>query len=207
MEQYPMPFSRPLSALNGIVTKSGASQLQPTMKQPMSRISSMRRDWNDKPQPSQNPQSKVNRCQDTDPFPGGKSTAPEPKLKPRVPVKASTVSCTFSDKPPPSTAQWQIPSLSMLLTRLLAWEDLGLPSILGKSRPCDSSNANFYFYCSPDVFYEIPFGATCIGIHASLPSLTISRSFRSLSRHLLQHPANITCSDDRRAVRSASRSN
>jgi len=114
MEQYPMPFSRPLSALNGIATKSGASQLQPTMKQPMSRISSMRRDWNDKPQPSQNPQSKVNCCQDTDPFPGGKSTALEPKPKPGVPVKASTVSCTFSDKTLLSTAQWQIPGFSRL---------------------------------------------------------------------------------------------
>jgi hypothetical protein len=131
VEQYPMPSSIPLNALNGTATQSGASQPQPPMKQPMSRISSMRRDWNNDSKPSQDPQSKVNLSQDMDPFPWSRSPSPGPKPKARVPVKAPTVSCTLSDKPPPSTVQWQMHGLSGLL--LKAWEILGLPSISGMS--------------------------------------------------------------------------
>ena len=105
VEQYPMPSSRPLNVLNGVAAKYDASQPQPPTKQPMSRISSMRRDWDDDLQPSQNPQSKVNLSQDTNPVPWSTSPSPELKPKARVPVKAPTVSCTFLDELPPYTTQ------------------------------------------------------------------------------------------------------
>ena len=120
VKQYPMPSSKPLNALNGVAAKYGASQPQPPTKQPMSRISSMRRDWNDDLQPFQNPQSKTNLSQDTDPFPWSKSSSPGPKPKARVPVKAPTVSCTFLDEPPLSIARWKYMASQGLWLRLLA---------------------------------------------------------------------------------------
>ena len=106
VEQYPMSSSRPLNTLNGVAAKSGASQPQRPTKQPMSRISSLGRDWSDDLQPSQNSQSKVKLSQDTDPFPCSKLPSPERKPTARVPLKASTVSCTFSGRSPLSIAQW-----------------------------------------------------------------------------------------------------
>src|SRR5258706_5585020 len=142
-----MPSSRPLNALNGVAAKYGASQPRPPTKQPMSRISSMRRDWNDDLQPSQNPQNKVNLSQDTDPFPWSKSPSPGPKPKTRVPVKAPTVSCTFSDEPPPSTTQCQYMPSQGLWLRLLEAGILGASaSLLFGKNP---SMRQFMFQCEP----------------------------------------------------------
>jgi len=91
VEQYQMSSSRALRVLNGTAATSDASQPPPSMKQPMSRISSMRRDWNDVPPPSQNTQIKVTLSQDTDPFPWSKSPSPEPKSKAKADTKPATV--------------------------------------------------------------------------------------------------------------------
>ena len=169
-----MPSSKPLHAHNSAIATSGASQPPPQMKQPMSRISSMRRDWNDEPQPSQSTQSKVDLSQDTDTYAWSRSPSPEPKPKAKAPLKATTVSRQFSDKSPSSTTQWKMYGLSRLITAIVGeWDNFGFASI----SCCSGENlfvrqfmfwCDFYFYCNPNpstrFLYQIPLGAICIVI-------------------------------------------
>jgi len=136
-----MPSSKPLHAHNSAIATSGASQPPPQMKQPMSRISSMRRDWNDEPQPSQSTQSKVDLSQDTDTYAWSRSPSPEPKPKAKAPLKATTVSRQFSDKSPSSTTQWKMYVLSGLIAAIVGSGIIsGLPpfhAVAGKTCWCD----------------------------------------------------------------------
>jgi hypothetical protein len=118
-----MPSSRPLNALNVAPAKSNVSQAQPPTKQPMSRISSMRRDWNDDPKLSETPQGSVNPSQDTDPILWSRSPSQGSTPKVRAPVKASTVSRKISDKLSSFTAQRQIYWISRLMAAIV--ESLG----------------------------------------------------------------------------------
>jgi hypothetical protein len=131
-----MPSSRPLNALNGTAAKSGASQPQPPMKQPMSRISSIGRDWNDEPQPSQNSQRKPNLSQDTDPFPWSRSPSPKPKPNAGAPAKAPTVSRTSLGRATVVSCTVANTWPRGLWPRLLTSDDFGFPLfVLQREKP------------------------------------------------------------------------